>query len=396
MFDREIIQEIKEYLFTDDIILLYWARQVWKTSIMKLLQKEEKRKTLFFDLEWKDDFGVVNQSAEDFVIYLKQMKKWDEETPLVIFIDEIQYLEDPTPFLKYLHDHYPNLKIVISWSSTLDIRNKMKDSLVWRYVKFDIYPLNFREFLLFKWENQLADLVRKPIKLEVINNQISKYYREYCIYWWYPKPSLETSLSRKQKYLNQIIETYIEKDISDVWKIKNVDKFNRLITILASQSWNLLNVSELASDGVWISRDTINERLLILKNTFIISQITPFSWNIRSELVKTPKLFFEDSGIRNTLLNSFELDWAWLENAIYNDIHHSYRFDKQIHFYRTKDKKEIDFIFDKQPFEVKLSYDGKRLSALEYYKSMYEKEWIVISLRKVENKLYNVLYPREV
>ena len=85
-----------------------------------------------------------------------------------------------------------------------------------------------------------------------------------------------------------------------------------------------------------------------------------------------------------------------MENAIYNDIHHSYRFDKQIHFYRTKDKKEIDFIFDKQPFEVKLSYDGKRLSALEYYKSMYEKEWIVISLRKVENKLYNVLYPREV
>lgn len=115
MFDREIIQEILPFLDTDDILLFYGARQVGKTSLMKILQEKYiKVPSYFFDLEDEDDFDNVSHGTRNFISYLKNFCNWDEETKIVVFIDEIQYLDNPTSFLKVLHDHYPHLKLIVS------------------------------------------------------------------------------------------------------------------------------------------------------------------------------------------------------------------------------------------------------------------------------------------
>ena len=393
MFYRQVLENIKRFLYTDDILLLYWARQVWKTSIMKILQEQEKRQTFFFDLEERSNLELINLSQERFVDYLKT-QRWNWEDEIVVFIDEIQYAEDPTSFLKYLHDHYP-IKFIVSWSSTLDIRWKLKNSMVWRMLIFEIYPLNFQEFLIFKWKDNLANLTRKENDLDIINDELLLRYKEYLIYWWYPQVVLTKDIEDKKVYLKQIVKTYIEKDIRDIWKIKEIEKFNKLLVVLAAQSWQLLNVSELAWDGVWVSRESLNNWLLLLENTFVTKQIRPFSKNVRSEITKMPKIFFEDNWIRNSILNNFDITWNWFETSIFADLFHSYRFEN-VQFYRTQDKKEIDFILDGVPYEVKLNYNGKKLTALEFFKDKYGTNWNVITLDKKEFGNYKILYPWEV
>ena len=393
MFYRQILSKIEPFLQTHDIILLYWARQVGKTSIMKIIQENEKRLCLFMDLEQKANLALINSDQERFIDYLKT-QKWNWKDEIVVFIDEIQYADNPTSFLKYLHDHYP-IKFIVSWSSTLDIRWKLKNSMVWRMLTFEVYPLNFQEFLIFKWKDNLSNLIRKKIDLDIINKELEFLYAEFCAYWGYPQVVLTKDIENKKIYLNQIVQTYIEKDIRDIWKINDIEKFNKMLKVLADQSWQLLNISELAWDSIWISRETLNNWLLLLENTFVINQIRPFSKNVRSELIKMPKVFFEDNWIRNTLLNNFDVAWNWFETSIFNDLSHSYRFEN-ILFYRTKDKKEIDFILDWMPYEVKLDYNGKKLTALEFFQEKYNQKWNVITLNKKETDLYNVFYPREV
>lgn len=392
MFQRQILSKIEPFLQTHDIILLYWARQVGKTSIMQIIQEKEKRQNLFIDLEQKANLDLINSNQERFIDYLKT-QNWNWKDEIVVFIDEIQYADDPTSFLKYLHDHYP-IKFIVSWSSTLDIRWKLKNSMVWRMLTFEVYPLNFQEFLVFKWKDNLADLVRKPVDLDIINDELLFLYKEYSIFWWYPQVVLTENDENKKIYLKQIVQTYIEKDIRDIWKINDIEKFNKMLVALWDQSWQLLNVSELAWDSIWVARETLNNWLLLLENTFVISHIKPFSKNVRSELTKMPKVFFEDNWIRNTLLNNFEITWGGFETSIFNDLSHSYRFDN-IQFYRTKEKKEIDFVLDWIPYEVKLNYNGKRLTALEFFREKYDKKWNVITLDKKETDLYTIFYPRE-
>ena len=394
MFEREILPYIMKYLYTDDILLLYGSRQVVKTSIMKILQDQEERQTFFFDLENPSHLKILNQNPDYFIEYLQFQKdrKWEK---VAVFIDEIQYLDNPTSFLKYLHDHFPSLKFIVSWSSTLEIRGKMKDSLAGRLMKFEIHPLTFKEFLIFKGKDLLAKRIRNLIPFDEVNDELRNLYQEYVLFWWYPKVVLTHDEEMKKEALWQIVETYIQKDIKDIGKIRDVEKFNTTLKILANQSWNLLNISELSSDAIGINRETLKDWLLLLTNTFIIDTITPYSKNIRSELVKMPKLFFHDNGVRNYLLDHYELDGAGLETTFFGDMAHSYRF-KNIQFYRTQDKKEIDFILDTIPYELKLHYTGKKLLALDFFQEKYSQQGSVVSLTKTEKSKYPQFYPWEI
>lgn len=396
MYKREILKKIEKFLNTDDILLFYWARQVWKTSLMKyIMQNYFKDSSVFLDLEKTSNLDLLNKWWDIFIEYLKSYFSWEENKKLVVFIDEIQYLENPTSFLKYLHDNYKNIKFIVSWSSTLEIRWKLGDSLVWRLIIFDIYPLSFKEFLIFKEKNNLAKLVWKKINLEIINEEISFFYEEFIKFWWYPKIVLSNNLEIKKEYLKQIYNTYIQKDIKDIWKINEVEKFNKLIKILANQSGKLLNISELANT-IWVTIKTVNNWLFLLENTFVIKLVKPFSTNIRWELTKMPKIFFIDNGIRNYIDDNYEITWDSFETSIFNYINNSYKSEK-INFYRTQDGKEIDFILDLIPFEVKLNYNYKNLTALEFFNRKYNKDGSVITLNKQKKQSkYDLFYPWEV
>ena len=185
---------------------------------------------------------------------------------------------------------------------------------------------------------------------------------DYITYWAYPEVVSVNNIYEKETIINQIIETYIQKDIIDFLNIENIRAFNDLIKILSSNIWNLVNINEISST-INVSMQTVNKYIDILEWTFVFSRVKPFYKNTRKELSKMPKIFVEDLSIKNYSLREFDslskkIDlWMEVENFVYTELRKIYKKD-QIFFYRTVSKAEIDFIIEDGfesyiPIEVK-------------------------------------------
>ena len=158
---RDITIKAQEYLKDDDILLFTGARQAGKTTILRQLAErvEKKHENLYFlNLEDPDYRSLLNQSPKNlFKIFTIDLKKRN-----FIFIDEVQYLNDPSNFLKYMYDEYRGrIKLLVSGSSAFYIDRKFKDSLAGRKRIFHVKTLSFREYLRFKNE---TDILQKDFQ----------------------------------------------------------------------------------------------------------------------------------------------------------------------------------------------------------------------------------------
>ncbi len=348
---RDITEEIISYLGTDNILVLHGARQVGKTHILYYLDnylKTKGEKTFYFDLEDSRLVDLLNLGVDSFLTYLKE-QGGNPKAKLTVFIDEIQYLDKPSPFLKLLGDHHKNLQLIISGSSSFNIKSKFSDSLSGRTVNFEIYPLSFTEFLRFK--NQSAGLLEEKLRL----------YREYVNFGGYPKIVLENDVAKKERYLLQIIDTYVRKDIRDLAQINNIRKFNDLLKVLASQQGQLLNVTNLSGD-LGIIAPTLERYLSLLEETFVIKLVPPFSTDAKVEVSKARKVFFYDTGLSKMLyLKNLTPEFTSnvFEVSIFSELVKKYGVNK-INFWRNKNGNEIDFILQNKdilPIEVKSNFN---------------------------------------
>jgi predicted AAA+ superfamily ATPase len=349
LYKRQAMDEIVRYLDTDDIIVIHGARQVGKTSILMYLQRqlnEQSERTHYIDLEDSRFVALLDRGVDEFLNYLRgegfDLNEYARTgKKLFVLVDEIQYLTNPSSFLKLIADHHRYLKLVVSGSSSFEMKSKFKDSLVGRMVNFEIYPLSFREMLIFKEVTFVPEVPPTALKIR----ELQALYLEYALYGGYPKIVLTPELDRKEKYLQQIIDTYIRKDIRDLAEIKDVSRFNRLLEVLASQSGNLLNVTEL-SNTCDLARQTIERYLFLLEQTYILRLARPFSRNLRFEVTKTPKIFFYDTGLMQMLWLKrlqTELLGPVFETSLFSELVKQNRVD-DVTYWRTTDKKEIDFI----------------------------------------------------
>ena len=273
-------------------------------------------------------------------------------------------------------DHHRNLKIVCSGSSSLEIRRKFRDSLVGRKMVFEIPPLTFSEFLLFKQKNHLSrlrdgftwdKLFSEKQEFEnsvssILANELQRLFDEFAVYGSYPAVALENVLGKKRKILQEIYQTYVRKDLNELFTIENLTAFNNLVRLLALQQGNLVNFGELATH-LGISRPTVEKYIFILENTFVTSVVPPFFINKRTEIVKMPKIYFCDSGIRNQAARNMDslenrVDaGALVENCVYKSLFASSAIQEKIKFWRTKHGNEVDFVIDDQrPFGVEVKY----------------------------------------
>lgn len=400
IYKRHSIDEILRYLKTEDIIVLHGARQVGKTSILLWLKEyleKNKKLTHFIDLEDSRMTNMLNRGVDEFIVHLKEEGYWRDTMKVYVFIDEIQYLDNPSEFLKLVADHHKNIKLIISGSSSFEIKSKFKDSLVGRTVNFEIFTLSFEEFLLFK--NYYFDKSKKSTTKKI--HELQSLFELYILYGGYPKIVLTEEVDVKEKYLQQIIDTYVKKDIRDLADIKEIDKFNKLIEALAAQSGQLVNIAEL-SNTCNLSKVTVEKYLFILEHTYIIKLVRPFHKNIRSELFKTPKIFFYDSGLLQMLwLKNVpkEIIGSVFETGIYGELVKKYGRES-IFYWRTKDKKEIDFIVKDRneiiPIEVKLNFGSFRFGHMKYFIEHYQnKKYLVLGLRGDKNQK-QFYYPWEI
>jgi predicted AAA+ superfamily ATPase len=346
---RDLFEELKNHLSAKEISLIVGPRQVGKTTLMLLLKEylERKReKTLFLNLDIENDkqFFV----SQDVLIKKINLEFGKERG--YVFIDEIQRKENAGIFLKGIYDLNLPYKFIVSGSGTLELKEKIHESLVGRKRIFELNPVSFKEFVNFKTDYRYEEKIDEFFDIE--KTKTENLLNEYLNFGSYPRIILEEKLSDKIKIINEIYRSYLEKDITYLIKSERIDIFSFLIKVLSGQIGRLINYSELSSI-LGISLPTLKNYFWYAEKTFIINKLTPYFKNIRKEIAKSPIIYFYDLGLRNYALGlfgkiNFSTDIGFLfQNFIFNILKEKYKFaGAEIHFWRTKDKAEVDFVID--------------------------------------------------
>ena len=382
---RKLQKKIRPWLDKPDVLVILGARQVGKTSLLTLLEGDLKelwgdsKNIQTFNLEDADHLEALNRDPKYFKEYLI-LSGANPKKESVVMIDEIQYLNGPSHFLKYLKDLEPSIKLIVTGSTSIQIK-KFRDGLTGRKKSFHLFPLDFREFVLFKGAGHLSSVVEKfnfkgilsntteidPQRILPFKNDLGSLFEEYTLYGGYPKVVLAKSRDEKLLELQELFKTYELMDVNILFNVGNIQAFRNLFRLMASNIGNLLNVNEVAGT-LGIGRDTVKRYLAILENSFILHALPPFHSNVRKELTKMPKLFFLDTGMRNFAVKNFtELSFrpdrgSLFENAVFGELYKDLGVIDQLFFWRTLSKNEVDFILtgdQKVAIEAKLSSDNQ-------------------------------------
>lgn len=360
MIKRTILGELKAHLGQKEMSFLIGPRQAGKTTLMLILKEylEKKgQKTLFlnFDIERDRQFFASQASL------VQKIELEIGKSKAYIFLDEIQRKENAGLFLKGIYDMQLPYKFIVSGSGSVELKEQIHESLVGRKRIFKLSTLSFEEFINFKtnyrYENKLLDF------LNLDQEKSREILEEYLNFGGYPRVVLAENLPEKQKIIDEIYQSYLEKDIFYLLNIKKTENFGNLVKLLAGQIGNLVNLSELSAT-LGLSVKTVKDYLWYLEKTFIIQKVNPYFQNLRKEITKSPVFYFSDLGLRNYSVealggvqNQKDIGFVF-ENFVLNLLKQKIQTSsRKINFWRTKDGAEVDFIISKSksivPVEVK-------------------------------------------
>jgi len=325
---NRIYDELENLLEPNKVIVLYGPRRVGKTTI---LNKFTKTTNLKFRFDTGEDLGVQKVFLSQSLDTLKQYAAGYE----VIIIDEAQLISNVGLGLKMMVDQIPGIKIIVSGSASLDLSNKIGEPLVGRKWTKILYPVS--QFELIK-ESSQYDLEQTKEK--------------YLIFGSYPEVLTSQTNQRKQLILQEVVSSYLLKDILSIESIKNPELLQKLLKLLAFQIGSEVSLSELATQ-LEINRNTVSRYIYLLEQSFIIYSLSGYSRNLRKEVTKKKKYYFWDNGIRNGIINNFNpLDTRDDLGQLWENFLVAERLKKQSYqpvfannyFWRTWDQKEIDWV----------------------------------------------------
>lgn len=382
---RDIFDTVKAHILNEEITIISGSRQVGKTTLLKSLEADlnHEYQTDYFTLERFD----IKKYLDENPLNLFSLIPDSSGTKRIVFIDEIQYLSNPTNFLKLLYDEYrQQVKLVVTGSSAFYIDKKFKDSLAGRKRIFHLSPFSFNEVLRYKGKNHLINYTEQGIG-EIKNipflyqDELKKHAEEYLVYGGYPKVVVNNSYQEKQEVLNELVNAFLRKDALEADVIKETE-FMLFVETLADRVGNKINRNQL-SNVCGISDETVRNYLYILNKSFHISYARPFWKSKTSELRKMPKLYFQDNGLRNAVINDFSPvilrkdkgDLA--ENFAYNLLRKHFK-KEHIQYWTTREQNEVDFILEKS-FAVEVKYSGKTIKPSKY--KLFRKTYPEIKLQ---------------
>ena len=358
---RIIQKQIENDLFKGKAIVIYGPRQVGKTTLVKQIISHSPTPSTYLNCDEPDIRAqLANQTST-------QLKNFIGSTKLVIF-DEAQRVENIGLSLKLIIDTFPQIQVIATGSSSFELANQVAEPLTGRAYQYTLFPLSFAEI-----KNQLG-----------LTNTI-RNLQDHLRFGSYPEIITQTNQAEKQQLLNLLKTNYLITDILEHQNIKGPELLYKLLQALALQIGQEVSLNKLAS-LLEIDKNTVKRYLNLLEKTFIIFKLTAFSRNLRSEINKKYKVYFQDTGLRNALINNFnplalrnDTGQLW-ENFLVSERLKSNTYTKRYpnsYFWRTHDQKELDLIEE----------SGGQLNGFEFKWGDKDK------IKNSTQKLFTTTYP---
>lgn len=367
MISRFIENQVLKELKPSEVVCLFGARRTGKTTLLQSLKRKIQDKKIL-SVHGQDLTVKEALSAKRTDVLARFVAGFD-----CLFVDEAQYIPNIGQNLKLLVDTVPQISTLVTGSSSFDLRNKVGEPLVGRSANFHLYPL------------AQAELSQNESDLETRNN-----LSERLIYGSYPQVVTASGESAKKRQLGSIRDGYLLKDILEQDNLKDSLFVFNLLRLIAFQIGHDISFSELASN-LNSHPKTVRRYLELLEKTFVIFPVQGFSRNLRKEYTKTPRYYFWDNGMRNSLISNFnalhlrdDTGQLW-ENYCVSERRkrNAYKNIFVNYFYwRTYDQKEIDSLEEKggklSGFEMKWG-KAKTKAPVDFLRSYPGSDYKVIN-----------------
>lgn len=329
----KIERALKETIIRDlarskEVIIVYGARQVGKTTLIKDILSQTSYTYLYVNADENRYIDIL--SSRDSRELRALVSGYD-----LLFIDEAQRVKDIGINLKILIDDIPELKIIVTGSSSLDIASKISEPLTGRDIVYTLYPISFYELARYKNDFELKSILE-----------------ERLIYGSYPEIfSLPNNID-KQKKLIQLTNSYLYKDILSLTGIKLTNEIRNILKIIAFQIGSEVSIYEI-SRTIGIDDTTVARYIDLLEKSFVLFRLGGFNRNLRKEVSKMDKIYFYDLGIRNALIDNFkplkdrnDVGALWENFLIAERFKYTEYTDKFLsrYFWRTHSGAEIDYV----------------------------------------------------
>lgn len=326
LIKRQLETILKNNIGKNKVLLIFGTRRVGKTWLIEELLKQEEKPKLLLNGEDHDVQALLaNRSKANYSRILG-------ETTLLA-IDEAQAIPEIGKVLKLMIDSFKQLTIIASGSSTFDLSNQTGEPLTGRSLTYRLFPV--------------AQLELKEGLLQTKQN-----LEERLIFGSYPEVFKLSTLKEKTIYLNELVRSYLLKDILIYEQVQNAAKLIELLKLIAFQVGSEVSTDEL-SRTLSISKNTVIRYMDLLSKVFIIYKVGGYSSNLRKEVTKSSKWYFYDNGIRNALINDFRLlalrndhGLLWENYCLAERIkkNNYLQNNAQYYFWRTYDQQEIDLV----------------------------------------------------
>jgi predicted AAA+ superfamily ATPase len=278
--ERELKAQVVKRIKPQKVMLIYGPRRVGKTLLLREIYNEFEGKKLLLNGESSDTVRMLSDRS------ISNYKHLFAEVSLLA-IDEAQHIPEIGMKLKLMVDEIPGLAIVATGSSSFDLQNQAGEPLVGRSTRFMLTPFSIKE------------INKQQPTFQTITN-----IDQHLVYGFYPELISIDSGAEQARYLTEIVDSYLLRDILAIDGVKNAQKMHDLLRLVAYQVGSEVSTDELGKQ-LGVSRNTAERYLDLLQKVFVLYRLGGYSKNLRKEVVKSSKWYFQDNGIRNAVLNDF-------------------------------------------------------------------------------------------
>ncbi len=371
---RDITENIIKKLQPNKVVIVFGARRVGKTVLVKEILDKVNEPVLLLngeDINVHDKLAI--RSVENYKQILGSYK--------LLYIDEAQKIPEIGLKLKLMIDEIEDLKVIISGSSSFDIHKDAGEPLTGRKYSFNLYTLSENEY------NQIENSISKVDKV-----------RERLVFGNYPELLHLPDRKDKIDYLNEMVSSYLLKDILVYENIKNSQKIFNLLRLIAFQIGGEVSLQELGNQ-LGISKNTVEKYLDLLSKVFILHRVEGFSRNLRKEITKNSRWYFLDNGIRNAVIANFnpvesrnDIGALWENYMISERLKYlGYkRISSNNYFWRTYKQQEIDWVEERDGrlFGYEFKWKESKVKIPTQWKNAYpDASFKVINMENFSNWL---------